>query len=212
MLQKIVSLTVTIFLCSSLSRANPTITKQPSPATNSVSVGAGLTNRVAASTTNGPIGWQWRHDGMNHFGKTNLILALTNIQTSDAGTYTAVAKDADGETETHPWIIDVDPTFTKITSGPIAASASGSAAAWGDYDNDGLVDLYVTTFSGSAFLFHNDGNAAFSSVTNVPITAGGMNSFGCAWADFNNDGFLDLIQGGYNQPSRLFQNNGDGTF
>ena len=103
-------------------------------------------------------------------------------------------------------------TFTKITAGPVAAALNGSAAAWGDYDGDGWVDLYVTTLTGAAYLFHNERNGSFTAVTGAPIVAGGMNSFGCVWGDYDNDGFLDLLQGGYNLPSRLFRNNGDGTF
>src|ERR1700704_4774157 len=103
-------------------------------------------------------------------------------------------------------------TFTRISTGPVASGASGTAAAWGDYDNDGWVDLYVTTLNGPSYLYRNNGDGTFTSITGVPISAGGVNSFGCAWADYDNDGFLDLLQGGYNLPSRLFHNNGDGTF
>jgi hypothetical protein len=197
---------------SALVLANPVISRQPSPLANSVSLEATLANRVAATTTNGIISWQWRHDGADLPGQTNGTLTLTNIQLTTAGTYTAIATDADGSTEAKPWVVSVDPTFRKVLTGPVAASANGSAAAWGDYDNDGLVDLYVTTFNGVAFLFHNEGNGAFSSITKVPVVAGGMNSFGCAWADYDNDGYLDLIQGGYNASSRLFRNLGNGTF
>jgi FG-GAP-like repeat/ASPIC and UnbV/Bacterial TSP3 repeat len=103
-------------------------------------------------------------------------------------------------------------TFTKIATGLVSSGASGTAAAWGDYNNDGWIDLYVTTLNGSSYLYRNNGDGTFTSITGVPITAGGVNSFGCAWADYDNDGFLDLIQGGYNLSSRLFRNQGDGTF
>src|SRR5262245_31459179 len=105
-----------------------------------------------------------------------------------------------------------DVTFTKITTGPVPAGVSGAAAAWGDYNNDGWVDLYVTTLNGPSYLYCNNGDGTFTSVTGVAISAGNVNSFGCAWADFDNDGFPDLIQGGYNLASRLFRNQGDGTF
>src|SRR5437763_15650666 len=105
-----------------------------------------------------------------------------------------------------------DVTFTKITTGPVAAGVSGAAAAWGDYNNDGWIDLYVTTLNGPSYLYRNNGDGTFTSVTGAPIVAGNMNSFGCVWGDYDNDGFLDLLQGGYNFSSRLFHNNGDGTF
>src|SRR3954469_15372796 len=103
-------------------------------------------------------------------------------------------------------------TFTKITTGPVAATVSGAAAAWGDYNNDGWIDLYVTTLNGPSFLYSNNGNGTFTSIAGVPIVAGGVNSFGCVWGDYDNDGWLDLFQGGYNQPSRLFHKKGNGTF
>jgi hypothetical protein len=102
--------------------------------------------------------------------------------------------------------------FTRVTNSPVATSVSGTAAAWGDYNNDGWVDLYVTTLSGPAYLFRNNGNGTFTSVTGVPMVAGNMNSFACVWGDYDNDGFLDLLQGGYSLPSRLFRNNGNGSF
>ncbi len=109
-------------------------------------------------------------------------------------------------------LLAAETTFTKITAGPVASGVSGAAAAWGDYNNDGWVDLYVTTLNGPAYLYRNNGDGTFTSITGVPISAGGMNSFGCAWADYDNDGNLDLLQGGYNLSSRLFHNNGNGTF
>jgi hypothetical protein len=95
-----------------------------------------------------------------------------------------------------------------------------------DYDNDGWLDLLV--LRGGWFgsdgrvrlsLLRNDGGGAFTDVTRdaglagkaYPTQAGG-------WADYDNDGFLDLYVGseaddeGIAYPSRLFHNRGDGTF
>ncbi|MCX7551912.1 FG-GAP-like repeat-containing protein [Xanthomarina sp. F2636L] len=88
-------------------------------------------------------------------------------------------------------------------------------AFWGDYDNDGFPDLFLTnTFN--VQLFRNLGDGTFQNVT---ATAGFNLSNSCqytgaTWFDFNNDGFLDIYicdWGGCTSNS-LYQNNGDGTF
>lgn len=104
-------------------------------------------------------------------------------------------------------------TFTKITNAPFATDkAISQGCSWGDYDNDGLLDLVVCNNGARNFLYHNDGNNAFTKITNSPISSVIASSSGSAWADYDNDGNLDLfiaVRGGNNL---LFHNNGDGTF
>jgi hypothetical protein len=101
-------------------------------------------------------------------------------------------------------------TFTKITTDPIATEGGNSVGgAWGDYDNDGLPDLFV---SGSKnHLYHNLGNGNFTEIT-TGIIVNDVADFDavCGWADFDNDGYLDLLVTG--SKNYLYHNNGDGTF
>ena len=92
-------------------------------------------------------------------------------------------------------------------------------AAWGDYDGDGLPDLYVTNHLNQARLFRNLGGDRFADVTAQvlsPAQTGG-DKHGAAWADFDNDGRLDLVQltgavqGTGAEPKRLLHNTG-GSF
>jgi hypothetical protein len=94
---------------------------------------------------------------------------------------------------------------------------------WGDYDNDGLLDLFVTDSNGVRNrLYHNNGNGAFTNVTSGPMLypPSGGPSYGCAWGDYDNDGYLDLFVVNYggnnalfhNNGNALFHNNGNGTF
>jgi hypothetical protein len=68
--------------------------------------------------------------------------------------------------------------------------------AVGDYDNDGLADLYVTGY-GHNVLYHNLGNCKFEDVTAKAGVQGGGFSTGAAWADYDRDGKLDLFVARY---------------
>ncbi len=74
---------------------------------------------------------------------------------------------------------------------------SYAKGALGDYDNDGDLDLYITTvYSGdNGTLFENDGAGHFTDVGEKSGTRG-CNSYGLAWVDYDNDGDLDLHSGG----------------
>ncbi|HEY0551337.1 MAG TPA: FG-GAP-like repeat-containing protein, partial [Verrucomicrobiae bacterium] len=193
----------------------PSITQQPSPATNSASLGVSLTNRVSASSPLGAVTYQWRLDGIDLSGATNSTLSLTNIRAAQAGRYTAVATDAQGSMESAGWGVHVDAAFERIMSGPML-NVSGVGAAWADYDRDGFPDLYVGTTVGNptAFganvLYRNQGNGTFAAVNASVLPAGG-GAIAAAWADYDNDGWLDLF-GAKLSNDLLYRNNGDGTF
>lgn len=114
-----------------------------------------------------------------------------------------------------------DGTFTKITQGDIVNDGGFSTCgSWGDYDNDGDFDLFVANSYGSFsnFLYDNNGDGTFTKVTDGAIVNDAGWTFGSSWADFDNDGDLDLFLtttvGDYASPSRnfLYENNGDRTF
>jgi len=114
-----------------------------------------------------------------------------------------------------------DGTFTRVSTGSIATDLANSCAcAWGDYDNDGFLDLFVGNLRGQKnFLYHNNGDGTFTRITNDIVANDVGNSFGCAWGDYNNDGFLDLFVTNEGLPdvvptpvNFLYHNNGDGTF
>ena len=84
------------------------------------------------------------------------------------------------------------------------------AAEWGDWDNDGLPDLYVGNWAATNKLYVNNG-MGFLDATNVPLDDI-QDGSGVAWVDINNDGMLDIhvsnMMGGMD---KLFQNLGGGT-
>jgi hypothetical protein len=72
----------------------------------------------------------------------------------------------------------------------------GMGACAGDYDNDGLIDLYVTNY-GSNVLYRNGGNGRFTDVTHAARVGSPLWSTSCAFADLDRDGDLDLVVTNY---------------
>lgn len=86
----------------------------------------------------------------------------------------------------------------------ITYAETHSDPSWGDYDNDGFVDLFITSIyeERESFLYHNNGDGTFKEVS-YPSGMMVFNGWGAAWADYDNDGNLDMFAGG-----QLFRNNG----
>jgi len=119
-------------------------------------------------------------------------------------------------------------TFTDVTdaAGKVRDSFPGTAASWGDYNNDGYLDLYVVngevwhadntaTWYPDTF-WKNNGNGTFTNVTiaaHVDESASPYYGRGATWADYDNDGRQDIYISNYRiDPNYLYYNNGDGTF
>jgi hypothetical protein len=106
-----------------------------------------------------------------------------------------------------------DESFTQIPDDNVVSTqGSGMDPAWIDYDNNGTLDLFVPNYCASNFLYANQGNGNFNSVTNNVLLSSNC-SVGSSWADYDNDGDFDVfIQNNVNQNSQFFENNGDGSF
>jgi len=86
-----------------------------------------------------------------------------------------------------------DGTFEDVTQkAGLQGFGYGMGVAVGDFDNDGLEDVYVTAYGGNR-LYHNNGDGTFTDVTQKAAVAGGGWSTSAAWVDLNNDGALDLV-------------------
>ncbi len=132
-----------------------------------------------------------------------------------------------------------DGTFTDITEkAGVPGTGYGLGCVWGDFDNDGFPDLFITQY-GKNVLYRNNGNGTFTDVTDK-AGVGGLESgafhSGATFFDYDRDGWPDLYVGSYvnlgdkrycrlgevmsscapseypGSPDALYHNNHDGTF
>jgi hypothetical protein len=93
-----------------------------------------------------------------------------------------------------------DGAFTDVTDkAGVPGTGYGLGCVWGDYDNDGFPDLFVTQY-GCNVLYHNNGNGTFTNVTDKAGVAGtesGTFHSGATFFDYDRDGKLDLYVGSY---------------
>jgi len=94
----------------------------------------------------------------------------------------------------------------------------GFGVVWGDYDNDGDLDVYVANDTSPNFLFRNNGDKTFTEVgvqAGVAFDANGrpQAGMGVDMADYDNDGDLDIFVTNFaDDHFTLYRNEGDGTF
>jgi len=111
-----------------------------------------------------------------------------------------------------------DGTFEDRTKGSgLEKQLGGLYCVQTDYNNDGRPDIVVcrgawTGVPQRPSLLRNNGDGTFTDVTEQAGLGHPVCSQVAAWADYDNDGFLDLFIGNENGPSLLYHNRGDGTF
>jgi enediyne biosynthesis protein E4 len=110
-------------------------------------------------------------------------------------------------------------TFTEIgQKAGLSKPAKGLGLAIADYDRDGHIDFFVANDSMMEFLYHNKGDGTFEDVALVSEVAVDIDGrtyagMGVDFADYNNDGWPDLVVTDLaNQRYALYLNNGDGSF
>ncbi len=104
-------------------------------------------------------------------------------------------------------------SFTRIDTGIVSNDGGQSVgSSWGDFDNDGDLDLFIANDGQNNALYLNSGypNYAFTKVTTDISVNDGGNSFGCVAADYDNNGSLDLfVANRLDQKNFLYSNNGN---
>jgi hypothetical protein len=110
-----------------------------------------------------------------------------------------------------------DGTFANVASkAGLETQLGGLYCVQTDYDNDGWLDVFICRGAWLGpqrpSLLHNNRDGTFTDVTRKAGLIEPINSQVAVWADYDNDGWLDLFVGGETVPSRLYHNRGDGTF
>jgi predicted nucleotidyltransferase len=108
-------------------------------------------------------------------------------------------------------------SFTEQTAISIKG-VYNSSVAWGDYDNDGDLDILLTGLTlrgtGISKIYNNKGNNSFVEQTGISLT--GVYGSSAAWGDCDNDGDLDILLTGnissFNNVSKIYKNNGNNSF
>ena len=86
-----------------------------------------------------------------------------------------------------------DGTFENVAAAAgVTNDRFGKGVAWGDYDDDGLPDLYVSNLGQPNRLYHNQGDGTFVDAAAVLKVTGPGDSFACWFWDYDNDGRLDI--------------------
>ncbi len=168
----------------------------------------------------------FRNDGPNNFTQITNLSITQNGKNSAGSSWADVDNDGDFDLfvanwggQTNQLFLNENGTFVEQTGSAIAAETGSSfGSAFADVDNDGDLDLLVCNayFAGQETnsLFINDGSGNFSKDTTSSLANHQGNTFGCAFGDYNNDGWLDVILANTlneNQSNSLFKNTGSGN-
>ena len=94
--------------------------------------------------------------------------------------------------KTNKLYLNVSNTFMPIDTGALVTDAGyWFGCSWGDYDNDGDLDVHVAGLPSR--LYRNEGTGYFVEITSGTIASSTHAGIGTAWGDFNRDGYLDLL-------------------
>jgi len=178
----------------------------------------GLDNQLHYFKNMGNRGFEDRTESANLIGITGGLNMVHGDYDNDGWVDVFVLRGGwFGEDGNHPNSLlknNSDGTFTDVTiSASIYSEHPTQTASWGDFNNDGWLDLFIgnENTGGSnhiSELYQNNGDGTFSDVAQ----AHNINAIGfikaVIWGDINNDGFLDLYISRLGEPNLLFQNSG----
>lgn len=177
--------------------------------------------------TNGPQAggnnFLYENKGGGVFEKIDTLIINKDLSPSDGSSWGDIDNDGDQDLFVATWynkknylyINNGDKTFT-LSAGIISNDPSYSeSGTWGDYNNDGLVDLYVLNSAGLArnFLYRNDGSGNFTKISTGPQSTDQFLSRNADWIDINGDGYTDLfVVNESDQGENVYLNNKSGSF
>ncbi len=149
---------------------------------------------------------------------------VNDLSPSDGATWADIDNDGDIDCFVVTWynkrnllyLNNGHGSFTQVKTGSIATELTYSeTAAWGDYDKDGNLDLYITNSEGMRknILYKGNGDSTFSKIQNIAPVNDAFKSRTVNWVDYDNDHDLDLFvtnEGG--TKVNLYRNDSIGVF
>lgn len=174
--------------------------------------------------SHGPSGGQnnslFLNTGANSFSLMSADDICQDMSPSDGASFADVDNDETLDAFVANWYNQNNLFYTNLGNGVFLKHISeiisndqgySETASWGDYDKDGLVDLYVTNSAGSKknYLYHNDGNLEFTKITLGDHVNDSYASRNVNWVDIDSDGDLDIfVTNENNQNENLYRNDG----
>jgi hypothetical protein len=137
-----------------------------------------------------------------------VALEYANADFPECGGPACMRFAGDPEFAIVPIVARAGATWKLVLNEYLQDAGRGGGAAWGDYDGDGDLDLYLANWNGPNKLFRNDAGE-FVDATAAPLDDAGAGT-GVAWGDYDNDGDLDLYVANSDGANRLFRNDGAG--
>lgn len=179
--------------------------------------------------TNGPAGGQnnclYKNNGAGTFEKVTGIVIVQDGRRSDGSSWADIDNDGDLDLCFVNWsgagnnlyTNNGNGTFTFLNTSPVSTSGGYSeTCSFGDYDNDGLVDIFISNSAGTNhknFLCKNTGAGNYTRIDTGLVVSETGASRGVNWVDIDNDGDQDLfVANEENQFNYLYKNNGAGYF
>jgi len=170
----------------------------------------------------------YRNDGPDNFTQITNLNIVTDNKNSAGSSWGDIDNDGDFDLfvanyanagQSNQLFINNNGTFTEDTNSAVASAVTNSfGSSFGDVDNDGDLDLFVCNAflagQDTNFLYINDGSGNFTLDTNSDLANHQGWTFGSAFGDYNNDGWLDVLLANTldeNQTNSLYKNTGTGN-
>ncbi|MBS1535106.1 MAG: VCBS repeat-containing protein [Bacteroidetes bacterium] len=182
--------------------------------------------------SNGKAGGQnnrlYLNQGNGHFAAVTSDSIVLDGKPSDGATFADCDNDGDLDAYVVNWYNEDNlfytndglGNFTQVVGTVSDSNGYSETAAWGDYDNDGKLDLYVTRSGPSVGtrrnqLYHNEGSANFTKILTGDVVTNSFTSRCVNWTDVDVDGLPDIFvtnEGTSNTNENLYHNDGAGNF
>ncbi|WP_417611625.1 PKD domain-containing protein [Owenweeksia hongkongensis] len=174
---------------------------------------------------NGDTNYLYRNDGNLSFTRID----TGEIATSIGAIWSSISADYDNDGDPDIFMANNETNgknfllknhgggvFKNDTSSIITKEGgSCNTASWGDFNNDGWIDLFVGRYQLTNLLYKNNGDGTFTKITTGPLVTSNAKTGGSVWADLDNDGYLDMylsIPGSSANNNIIYMNNGNETF